>query len=699
MKKRLTKLLRNGRSAAAASLPSSSSKFLANEQGAIAILAAVMLPVAIGVIALAVEFGHGLLIRDETQRVADEAAYAGALAYAATGNQTSMLSAAQNVAVLNGVATTKVAANLLASSPRDATSPAVQATITTDEPIVFGQVVGFGGSITIKATSYTEIPSSTPPCVLALKASGAGVSLSGGTTVSAPSCVVASQASVVVPCGTHVTAEDVYYNGSARTVGCAGGIVGTVKKVSSADPLAGNAGIVAANARAVANESLAAPTMPAMPSAPAGGTSITFGYWPTSFSAAGCSALLSGSTWTVSCPAGGTYNFQAITVPGGLSVQFTTTGSGSTTYNISGAVTNSGSNLSFGSGTFNIAGGVVTNGGTTTSFGSGTFNIYGTVTNSGSSLTFGSGTFNLAGGLVTGGGTTTTFGAGTFNIGQVSCSAASSATYSICHTGSSLTFGGPSTFVLTSGVYNSGGETITFGSGSTNSYQIGASSNGYGLNVGGESITTLADATGSNSVFQMVGDLYQSGGSCITLPAATNHDIDGSVSVAGGLTLGSGLYAIAGNFWAGASNGGDVTCNSVAVGVSGTNVAIALTGSSPKAVTAPSTNVFVIGSGFNHVTLLAPGSGTYQNVAIVGPLSTSVTGGFSLTEGASATTVDGALYFPNGPMTLSGGASIGSGAGQCLEIVATQITLSGGTAVASQCLAGAGASGTPFLVE
>ena len=197
----------------------------------------------------------------------------------------------------------------------------------------------------------------------------------------------------------------------------------------------------------------------------------------------------------------------------------------------------------------------------------------------------------------------------------------------------------------------------------------------------------------------MVGDLYQSGGACITLPAATNHDIDGSVSVAGGLTLGSGLYAIAGNFWAGAGGGGDVTCNSVAVGVSGTNVAIALTGSSPKAVTAPSTNVFVIGGGFSHVTLLAPGSGTYQNVAIVGPLSTSVTGGFSLTEGASATTVDGVLYFPNGPMTLSGGASIGSGAGQCLEIVATQITLSGGTAVASQCLAGAGASGTPFLVE
>ena len=87
--------------------------------------------------------------------------------------------------------------------------------------------------------------------------------------------------------------------------------------------------------------------------------------------------------------------------------------------------------------------------------------------------------------------------------------------YSICHTGSSLTFGGPSTFVLTSGVYNSGGETITFGAGSTNSYEIGAASNHNAFYLGGGSTTTLADATGSSSVFQMVGNLVQGGGSCI----------------------------------------------------------------------------------------------------------------------------------------------------------------------------------------
>lgn len=655
MKKRLTKLLKDGRSAAAASLPSSSSKFLANEQGAIAIVAAVMLPVAIGVIALAVEFGHGLLIRDETQRVADEAAYAAALAYVATSSQTSMLSAARNVAVLNGVAATAVTASLV-TSPVTSSDQAVQATVKTDEPIVFGQVLGFGGSVAIQSTSYAQIPSPTP-CVLALSSSGQGVLLSGGTNLSAPSCVVASQASVAVPCGTHLTGKDVYYNGSAPTVGCSG-ITGAIKKVSSSDPLAGNAGVIAANARAVSDETLAGPTMLSTPpSEPA----ISFGWSGSPQMPAGCTATWSSSssTWAVTCTSGGTYNFGSVSLGGGITVNFNVNGSASTTYNFSG-----------------------------------------TVTNSGTSLNFGPGTFNLAQGLVTDGGSTTTFGAGTFNIGPgPSCSGAN---YSICHTGSSLTFGGPSTFVLTSGVYNSGGETITFGAGSTNSYEIGAASNHNAFYLGGGSTTTLADATGSSSVFQMVGNLVQGGGSCITLPAATTHDINGSVSLSGGLTLGSGLYAIADNLWIGASSGGDVWCQSVNanVGVSGSNVTIAIAGSSSMPVSTPSgagSNVFVIGAGFNHVTLSAPTSGTYENVTIVGPLQT-YTGGVSLTEGASATTVDGALYFPIGPMALSGGASIGNGAGQCLEIVATQITLSGGTAIsASPCFAPA--TETPLLVE
>ncbi len=667
MKKHLRTLLKDGRTAVSASAASFPEKLVADERAAITIVAALALPAVIGLVALAVEFGNGLLIRDETQRVADEAAYAGALAYVATRSQTSMQSAAQNVAVLNGVAKTAVTANLV-TSPRTSTSQAVQVTITTDEPIVFGQVVGFGGSVQIAPTSYAEIPSAGSGgslCILALNSSGAGVTLSGGTSINAPKCVVASQASVTVPCGDTITAEDVDYAGSKPTVSCAGGIVGTVQKVSNSDPLADNAGIVAANTRAVANEALASPTIASPPS----GTNITFDWSNQAVAearSAGCAATWSSPTWTLTCPSGGTYSFGSVSLGGGITVNFNTCGSASTTYNFSGAVTNSGTSLSFGPGTF-----------------------------------------NMAGGLVTGGGSTTAFGAGAFNIGKgPSCSGAN---YSICHTGTTLTFGGPSAFVLTSGIYNSGGETITLGGGSTNSYQIGPSSNGYALNVGGGEKTTFADATGSNSVFQAVGDLYESGGACTTLPAATNHDINGTVSLAGGLTLGSGLYAIAGNFWLGVNGGGDVWCQGVNanVGVYGLNVTIAVTGSSPKAVTPPSgspTPALYVSAGFSGVTISAPTSGTYQNVAIVGPLSTSTTAGITLNEGGSAT-IGGALYFPNGPMTLSGGSSASNGANQCLEIVATAVTLSGGTSIndLAQCAlpttGSAGGNGAPVLVE
>ena len=72
-----------------------------------------------------------------------------------------------------------------------------------------------------------------------------------------------------------------------------------------------------------------------------------------------------------------------------------------------------------------------------------------------------------------------------------------------------------------------------------------------------------------------------------------------------------------------------------------------------------------------------------------------------LTEGSSNTLMAGAFYYPNGPLSLSGGASIGNQSGQCLQIVATQVTLSGGTkASTSSCITG-GSSGptTATLVQ
>jgi hypothetical protein len=43
------------------------------------------------------------------------------------------------------------------------------------------------------------------------------------------------------------------------------------------------------------------------------------------------------------------------------------------------------------------------------------------------------------------------------------------------------------------------------------------------------------------------------------------------------------------------------------------------------------------------------------------------------------------MYFPNGAVSMSGGANLGGGAGQCLEVVGTQVSLSGGSTMATSC--------------
>jgi hypothetical protein len=135
---------------------------------------------------------------------------------------------------------------------------------------------------------------------------------------------------------------------------------------------------------------------------------------------------------------------------------------------------------------------------------------------------------------------------------------------------------------------------LTLDSGSTsNSYSIGADCNQDSVNA--STSVTLNDANGG--LFQTAGSIVNGGGNCLWIPAATEHDVNGSISVAGGTTLGSGIYTISGYFAAGDNNGGDVTCNGTSVGVSGTNVTFVI-----GASTTPTNNcaglAFYVGAGF-----------------------------------------------------------------------------------------------------
>jgi Flp pilus assembly protein TadG len=632
-------------------------RFLRDRDGNISIIGALALPVLIGVVALVAEFGHGLLTRAENQRVADLAAYAGALAYTSTSSTSSMTSAVNAVAALNGIPSSQVTASLV-SSPKTPTNQAVTVEISTSNFLLLAPILGASSSLPVNADAYAEVGGSTPACIIALNAAQTGVTLSGGTSISAPQCAVASNNTVTVPCGTTITTKAVNYNSSAAPSQPCGGIQaasGTVqiKKTATADPLSGNTGVSTATSRIA---TVAALTSPAAPTVPAG-TNIDFGWTQSATTSAattiGCTATWASgtSTWTLTCPAGSTRNFGNVTVGGGIKVVFNTSGTASNVYNFSGPLSTAGT------------------------------------------WTFGPGTYNLSKGLSVSG--TATFAAGTYNIGTPTTNC-SGGIYSICQGGgSTLTFAGPSTFVISSGISSSGGATTTLGSGTGNSYQIGASSNGYAINVGGGSKLTLVDATGNGHVFKAVGNIVSAGGSCLTLPAADQHDIKGNFDTSGGSILGAGVYTI--NGYMALASGGATTCNGTSVGLSGSGVTLVLSGTSTPSSGTCSGRAFCIGAGFTNVTLTAPTSGTTAKLVVIGPAAN--TAGALFTGGASGVNLSGVFYFPSGQISLSGGAGVGNGTGQCLQLIGSNIALTGGTAAASACITSSSSGGTVMLVQ
>jgi len=608
------------------------------QRASIAVLGGAVIAMLATLAAVAVDLGTAYLARVSNQRTADSAAYAGGLAYNASSSTTTMNAAVGNLAVLNGLSASAATASLVASPSGDGNN-AVEVTVTTSAPLYLAEIFQRSKTLSVAATSYAEVKPNASACIIALLPKAGGVKLSGGTSVTAANCAVASNAAVSVPCGTTITTKTLDYNSAAAPSQPCGGIkppTGTtsvnIVNASTVDPLASNTAVANAFTHLASVAKLAGPSGPTV----SAGTSITFGYStsPTQaqLTAIGCSSSFASPTWTVTCPAGGTYHFGTITTSGGIALNFAISGSATNTYDISGAI--------------NIGG---------------------------SGGNFGPGTYNVAGGIIVGGGSTTTFAAGTYNIGNgtVSCSGSF---YSICNTGTSLTFGAGS-YTIAGGIYNGGGATLNIGAGSTaNSFNIGPGSAGYAINTTG---TTATLGNMSSGTFQAVGKISTGGGTNFTMSAAPAHDLNGAFSLAGSATLGAGTYTVAGNFALGTGGGGGT-----------------VTGS---AVTIITSGTFSVAAGYNNVTLTAPTSGTLQNLVV----ASNAAFGASFSEGASGNSLSGAFYFPIGPITLGGAGSVGNGAGQCLELIGSAITLSGGSTAASSCsgLAGSASGGTVVLVQ
>jgi hypothetical protein len=375
----------------------------------------------------------------------------------------------------------------------------------------------------------------------------------------------------------------------------------------------------------------------------------------------------------VTCSGTGPFNFGSISIGGGLTIIVNNSSSGAT-YNFSGTISSGSSN------------GLTFNGGNNA-------------------------TYNMAGGLSGSGSAPMSFTAGTFKLGTLTCSGKTG--YSICLSGSSrITFAGPSAFTLAGGIYQnasgmppSPGLSMGYGSGiTTNSFNIGKGSDGNSLNEQ-NGATLFGDATGSNtfscgtstSTFCMAGSITTTGGTCVAISAAAEHDIDSNIAGAGGLYLGAGIYTVNGYVALGNGSGGDVSncpTSGTTTGLTGLGVTLVLSGTST--VTCGSiSSAFCLGAGYSTVNLTAPTSSstlgsTTAGLAVVGPQTSSYTGAATFTSGATNTRISGAFYFPNGQIYMSGGATLhdtnsADASFSCLELIGTQVTLTAGSALGSTC--------------
>ncbi len=605
------------------------SRFRKEERGTIALLAALLLPVLIGFLALAAEFGYGLLMQVENQRVADAAALSAALAY---GNgkisQANLTAAATNIANLNGMSSATLTASLT-TVPQDSSKQAIRVDLTRTEPLALEKVLSSLTSLQVTATSFAQIGQAGgySGCVMSLATTGTGITISSNTNqITASNCNVVSATTISCSQGKVTvsgTSNKIIYGKSAPS-GC--NISGTTASGTVTDPLSSNTAVTSALS-AAANASTTSPA--AVTTAGSGSLSLTnntAGTWTYS----GCTFTVSNGNATMACPSG-THDFGDVTIS--TTLTWTNTGTPTLTFK---SLTITNTTQFAGTATYKIANGLLT-----------TANA----TFDGSSFTIGAGTNGLCG----------------------------SYTFSICTTANTLTINGSNTYALTSAIRNAGSVIMGSAGGSqTNSFTIGKASDGNSISTSGGTVT-LGD-TGANS-FSLAGNITStSSASCIVLGIASNsHTIGGNIDLGGAIKLYDGLYAIKGYFAAGANgtSTAPIACTGVSgnVSISSTNATLAVNAGStvPSSSGTCSGRAICIAGSYSGVSLNPPGSSsTYANLAVL--LPSTISAGVLLT-GSSNATFNGALYFPGAPLSITGSAALAGGTSPCSQLIASSLAL------------------------
>lgn len=648
------------------------SSLATRRDGSVTVISALILPVLIAIVGLVAEYGNALLHKVEDQRIADMAAFAAATAYNASSSN-SMSQVVDSIATMNGISSSDISASVV-SSPSGDGNKAVEVTVTTQTPLMLTEVLNITQtSLTETATSYAEMKGGAPGCIIALNASGSGITLTSSAGITADNCAVDSDAAITGTSSSTITTIDVGYNSSSppsmtsssQIVAPSGKTVSITKTVT-ADPLAGNSEVATLTARlnsgTVGDSSAGVEgmTSPPAPTVTANSNNVTLSSSTlTDTLPSGCSASGSGSTRTITCASGATYNFGSVSASSTAHLTFALTGSSATTFNFSGGIS----------------------------------------ATSSATITFPAGAYNIAQGVTVASSSSISFGAGTFDIGPSTSACSDGYKYSLCiESSTSITFGGPSSFTLGGGLYAGSSADITLGSGTTNSFDVGAGSSGYAVQTSSSSGIVFADATGASDVFEVVGNIDAVSSACIDLPNTANHDINGSIEAqsSSNTTFGGGVYTVSGYMMDQSSSGGG-GCLSSSAGTGGSGVTFVLGATTtPSSGTCAGEAICVTSS--SGLSLNAPTSGANAGLAVIGPTSPSNTAG-ALFESSSSGSIGGAFYLPNGAITLSSSASLGGGSSACLMLIGSQISVTSSAAVGSTCTGlGGSSSGTGVVL-
>lgn len=174
-------------------------QFASDEYGGIAIMAAFMMPVLVGGVALGAETGYWYMKQRKLQHAADVAAYAGAIRMMQGDTKAAMEPTAQRIGQCTWdnsptCATTPVTVTITINTPHNGDATRVEAIASESLPRYLTAIFKSDPiNISARAVAKYTLESSSKACVLSLKKNApVGVKVAGNTSVSFNGCDVVS---------------------------------------------------------------------------------------------------------------------------------------------------------------------------------------------------------------------------------------------------------------------------------------------------------------------------------------------------------------------------------------------------------------------------------------------------------------------------------------------------------------------------